>query len=59
MHNVVARTGVFDSGDLVKELGHTLEHTFADPGLYYYDCEPHESMGMRGAVFVALGAAGS
>lgn len=57
-HNVVAESGAFDSGDLVSTSGYTFEHTFTEPGIYKYVCEPHKSMGMRGAVFVALGDAG-
>lgn len=59
MHNVVARSGVLDSGALVRDRGHAFEHTFDEPGVYPYVCEPHAEMGMRGAIFVALGAAGS
>ena len=53
-HNVVSRTGVFDSGKLVDRSGHTFDYTFDQPGVYYYVCEPHALMGMKGAVFVAL-----
>jgi plastocyanin len=30
------------------------EVSFDRPGVYRYVCTPHESVGMRGAVFVAL-----
>lgn len=53
-HNVVSRTGLFDSGRPVDQRGHTFTHTFERPGIYYYLCEPHESLGMRGTVFVSL-----
>lgn len=53
-HNVVAETGAFDSGGLVDTSGTTFSHTFDEPRVYRYYCEPHRSMGMRGAVFVAL-----
>ena len=50
-HNVVATDGAFDSGD--PEAGGTFEHTFGTAGTALYYCEPHESMGMKGAVVVA------
>ena len=49
-HDVVSEKGVFASGDLTDEAG----HTFDSPGVYKYYCSPHEAMGMRGAIFVAL-----
>lgn len=54
-HNVVDEAGAFDSGALVREAGHTFEHTIETPAIYKYVCEPHRSLGMKGAVFVALG----
>lgn len=59
VHNVVNEAGSFDSGTLVDKAGFTFAHTFDEPGIYTYVCEPHQSMGMRGAVFVTLGAVGS
>lgn len=53
-HNVVSRNGVFDSGELVDRADHTFAYTFDDPGIYYYVCEPHKSLGMKGAIFVGL-----
>lgn len=58
-HNVVDEAGTFDSGEPVDDSDHTFEHTFDEPGIYLYVCEPHKSMGMRGAVLVAPGEAGS
>jgi len=58
-HNVVAADGDFDSGSLVSTKGHTFEHTFDDPGIFPYVCAPHRAVGMRGAIFVALGEPGS
>ena len=54
-HNVVAEQGSFDSGNPVDEDGNTFTDTFDSPAVYKYVCEPHRSLGMRGAVFVALG----
>lgn len=54
-HNVVAEQGAFDSGKLVERKGNTFEQTISSPAIYKYFCEPHRSLGMRGAVFVALG----
>lgn len=58
-HNVRERTGAFDSCRLVNDEGHTYRHTLEDPGVYKYVCDPHVSMGMKGAVFVALGEQGT
>lgn len=58
-HNVVAESGAFDSGPLVSKAGHTFDHTFESPGVYTYVCEPHRTLGMKGAVFVALGDNGT
>lgn len=57
-HNVVSTSGAFTSGQVVDEAGHTFTHTFPNPGVYRYICTPHQSMGMKGAVFVALGQRG-
>jgi halocyanin-like protein len=50
-HNVVAQDGNFES-ELSTKKGHTFEHTFENSGTYKYSCEPHEAMGMKGAVVV-------
>ena len=50
-HNVVATDGAYES-ELVGEQGHTFSHTFESGGLSKYVCAPHESMGMKGAVYV-------
>ena len=50
-HNVVATDGQFDSGE--PEQNATFEHTFDTVGTVYYYCEPHRSMGMKGAVIVS------
>lgn len=53
-HNVVAEQGTFDSGELVDREGYTFEYTLDQPAIYKYVCEPHRSLGMKGAVFVTL-----
>ncbi len=53
-HNVVSQTGVLDSGGAVVDEGTEFEYRFESPGLHRYICEPHESLGMKGAVFIAL-----
>lgn len=58
-HNVVSTSGAFTSGQLVDEEGHTYTSTFSNPGVYRYICNPHQSLGMKGVVFVALGQPGS
>ena len=52
-HNVVDENGQFSSGE--PEQNATFEHTFETPGTVLYYCEPHRSMGMKGAVVVAGG----
>lgn len=54
-HDVVAERGAFDSGEAVRSDTETFEHTFERPAIYRYYCTPHADLGMRGAVFVALG----
>lgn len=52
-HNVVATDGQFNSGQ--PEQNATFEHTFEAIGTVLYYCEPHKSLGMKGAVIVAGG----
>jgi len=54
-HNVVDEDGAFES-ELVKRAGFTFEHTFSDPGLFRYFCNPHRDLGMRGGVRVRSGS---
>ncbi|WP_299265377.1 halocyanin domain-containing protein, partial [Halorientalis sp.] len=49
-HNVVADDGSFRSGDPTSS--GTFEHTFDTEGIHLYFCDPHDSLGMRGAVVV-------
>lgn len=42
----------FSSGDPVDEESETYEQTFDDSGTALYHCEPHLSVGMKGAVVV-------
>lgn len=58
-HNVHEIDDFFDSGELVDDKGHTYQYTFDQPGIFKYVCDPHRSLGMKGAVFVALGDPGS
>jgi halocyanin-like protein len=50
-HNVVATDGAFES-ELVSESGHTFSHTFESEGVFTYLCQPHEALGMKGAIVV-------
>jgi halocyanin-like protein len=50
-HNVVHEDGAFES-DLIEEGGNDFQHTFEEPGVYLYFCNPHGSLGMKGAVIV-------
>lgn len=56
-HNVVDRAGTFESGD--PEQNATFEQTFENAGTTLYYCEPHRSIGMKGAVVVDGAATGS
>jgi halocyanin-like protein len=51
-HNVIAEEGTFDSGSAVSEAGTTFEYTFESEGQFLYYCDPHEIVGMKGAVVV-------
>ncbi len=51
-HNVIEEDGAFDSGEAVAEEGTTFEHSFDETGTFLYYCEPHEGLGMKGAVVV-------
>jgi len=52
-HNVVAQSGGdFRSGDPTGEAGATFSQTFDDTGIVTYYCDPHQGMGMKGAVVV-------
>ena len=43
----------FSSGEAVTDAGTTYELTLDEPGVALYHCEPHLSLGMKGAVVVA------
>ncbi|MEF8774137.1 MAG: halocyanin domain-containing protein, partial [Halobacteriales archaeon] len=53
-HNVVTEEGPadLDSGDAISDAGVNYEHTFEEAGITAYFCEPHKSLGMKGAVAV-------
>ena len=51
-HNVVADDDTFDSGEPGCEETSPFEFTFEEDGIYPYVCEPHEQLGMKGAVVV-------
>ncbi|WP_135661707.1 halocyanin domain-containing protein [Halorhabdus rudnickae] len=51
-HNVVAEDESYSSGSAVAEAGTTFEHTFEEAGISKYYCNPHRSVGMKGAVVV-------
>lgn len=50
-HNVVDENGVFES-ELTAKAGFEFDHTFEETGTYSYFCNPHRSVGMKGAVDV-------
>ncbi|MFD1646818.1 halocyanin domain-containing protein [Haloarchaeobius litoreus] len=51
-HNVVARHGATFASEQTSEEGHTFEQVFDESGTVLYVCEPHEGVGMKGAVVV-------
>jgi halocyanin-like protein len=53
-HNVLAEEGPADlnSGQAVPDGGTTYEHTFEQEGVTTYYCNPHKTLGMKGAVVV-------
>lgn len=51
-HNVHAVEGASFESDLYTESGVHFEHTFESGGIVDYQCDPHVSMGMKGAVAV-------
>ncbi|MFB6296081.1 MAG: halocyanin domain-containing protein [Halobacteriales archaeon] len=53
-HNVVAREGPadLDSGSPVDTTGVAYEYTVEDGGITNYVCEPHATVGMKGAIAV-------
>jgi halocyanin-like protein len=52
-HNVYsADDGPLDSGEPTAEGGVHYQYTFETDGIYLYRCQPHGSLGMRGAIVV-------
>jgi len=52
-HNVVSDgDGPLDSGSAVDAEGVQYEYTFEEAGTYTYNCTPHASLGMKGAIVV-------
>ena len=55
-HNVVVEDQPSGAGweghETIENNGFSFEHTFETAGTYTYFCEPHEAMGMKGAVVV-------
>ncbi|PSP82100.1 halocyanin domain-containing protein, partial [Halobacteriales archaeon QS_1_68_17] len=50
--NVIGEDNDLDSGEPVASSGVNYEYTFEEDGIYKYVCEPHLSLGMKGAVVV-------
>ncbi|CQH58135.1 halocyanin [Halobacterium hubeiense] len=57
-HNVVAEDGSYES-ELTNESGFTFTHTYDSEGVSKYYCNPHRTMGMKGAVVVGSGGGAS
>ena len=51
-HNVDFEELDVASDGVTPEPGETFEHTFESTGTYRYACEPHQALGMKGAVVV-------
>jgi len=56
-HNVVAKDGSYES-EMQGNEGDTFERTFDAEGVSKYYCDPHKTMGMKGAVVVGSPTAG-
>ncbi len=61
-HNVLVEQqpdgGGWEGYSPIENTGFTYEHTFETPGVYTYYCEPHLSLGMKGAVVVGAAPGG-
>ncbi|MCD2199726.1 halocyanin domain-containing protein [Halobacterium sp. KA-4] len=57
-HNVVAEDGSYES-ELTNESGFTFTQTYDSEGISKYYCNPHRTMGMKGAVVVGSGGSAS
>jgi plastocyanin len=51
VHTVKDEGGSFESGGPLGP-GDTFAHRFLEPGLYYYQCAPHQWAGMLGTITV-------
>jgi halocyanin-like protein len=52
-HNVLSEgDGPLDSGEAVNAEGVEYEYTFENADTYLYYCEPHKTLGMKGAIVV-------
>jgi halocyanin-like protein len=51
-HNVAFQEADVRFGEIETEPGVHFEHTFEEPGVYRYACEPHRAIGQRGALVV-------
>lgn len=51
-HNVNAQSGVSFQSETVAEAGYTFSQTFEESGVTTYQCDPHVSLGMKGAIAV-------
>ncbi|MCU4718347.1 halocyanin domain-containing protein [Halapricum hydrolyticum] len=51
-HNVVGENTDFTSGDTIDQEGYTYERTFEESGIVTYYCNPHQDLGMLGAIAV-------
>jgi halocyanin-like protein len=61
-HNVLVEDQPDGAGwegyEPIENTGFSFEHTFETPGVYTYYCEPHLSLGMKGAVVVGAAPGG-
>lgn len=51
-HTVSFKDHDIGTDEVVSETGVNFSHTFDSEGEYLYRCEPHETLGMRGAIIV-------
>lgn len=52
VHDVTSKDGTFRSEDRTLSVGESYSFTFAEEGTYPYQCDLHQSQGMKGTIHV-------
>lgn len=53
LHNVSSAGDGPLNSETVEEEGHTYQYTFEESGTVLYQCDPHATLGMKGAVYIS------